>query len=215
MVTKIRKNSKILEGRFSFSRCSVAKVSRFKKCPRTDGFTRVSARITTRAGGRIPFSCVIFSSSPLSFFFFFFLPFRHAFSVPLLYFAPSLCVLLLFSPFLLLFFFLFFVERERREKPANSLCSAGSFVAETESRPDRRANEASIVPFCFLIQRDASEKQRDELTTLKNDEFSGHCTEMLGHARAGVFVSGKFGFCFICNPRRLFLRLLLVAEHSV
>lgn len=120
--------------------------------------------------------------------------------------------------FLLFFFslfFLFFVERERREKPANSLCSAGSFVAETESRPDRRANEASIVPFCFLIQRDASGKQRDELTTLKNDEFSGHCTEMLAHARAGVFVSGKFGFCFICNPRRLFLRLLLVAEHSV
>lgn len=157
--------------------------------------------------------CYFFLSSTFIFFSFF-LPFRHAFSVPLLYFAPPLCVLLLFSPFLLPFFS-FFVERERREKPANSLCSAGSFVAETESRPDRRANEASIVPFCFLIQRDASGKQRDELTTLKNDEFSGHCTEMLAHARAGVFVSGKFGFCFICNPRRLFLRLLLVAEHSV
>lgn len=127
----------------------------------------------------------------------------------------SLLPSVFYYSFLLFFFFfsLFFVERERREKPANSLCSAGSFVAETESRPDRRANEASIVPFCFLIQRDASGKQRDELTTLKNDEFSGHCTEM--HARAGVFVSGKFGFCFICNPRRLFLRLLLVAEHSV
>lgn len=115
MVTKIRKNSKILEGRFSFSRCSVAKVSRFKKCPRTDGFTRVSARITTRAGGRIPFSCVIFSSSPLSFFFFFFCPFDTHFQSR--YFTSLLPSVFYYSFLLFFFFFSFcFLSKEKEGK---------------------------------------------------------------------------------------------------
>lgn len=127
------------------------------------------------------------------FIFFFFALSTRIFSPATLLPSSPLCFITLFS-FSSSPFFLFFAERERREKPANSLCSAGSFVAETESRPDRRANEASIVPFCFLIQRDASGKQRDELTTLKNDEFSGHCTEMLAHARAGCSLAENLDF---------------------